>query len=294
MSRRRGREWRLAALLLLPSIVLFGLFVFYPFVNNFRLALFRNPPFPGLPAHYVGLSQVGDVLTSSSFLQSLVSTILFVVMVVPASIILGLLLAVIAHRKLRGMPIYRTIFSSTIASSVAVAAVIFGTLMNPVVGLLPWLGLSPSTPFLESPTTALPAIAVLTVWQGLGLAFIVMSAGLQAVPDELLEAAEIDGATAWTRFWRVTVPLLSPMIFFTLVVATITALQSFGQVDILIGYQRAGYLHTNVLTYNIYTTLLVQNNPGVAAILSIVLFFITLGVTLLQLRFLERRVHYAR
>ncbi len=174
------------------------------------------------------------------------------------------------------------------------AAVIFGTLMDPVVGLLPWLGLSPSTPYLSSPTTALPAIAVLTIWQGLGLAFIVLSAGMQAVPDELLEAAEIDGASAWTRFWRVTVPLLSPMIFFTLVVATITALQTFGQVDLLIGYQRAAFLHTNVLTYNIYTTLLVQNDPGVAAVLSIVLFLLTLGVTLLQLRFLERRVHYAR
>jgi sn-glycerol 3-phosphate transport system permease protein len=294
MIRRRGREWRLAALLLLPSLVLFGVFVFYPFANNFRLALFQNPPLPGLPAHYVGLSQVGNVLTSTSFLQSLVSTILFVVMVVPTSIVLGLVLAVVAHRKLRGIGIYRTIFSSTIASSVAVASVIFGTLMDPVVGLLPWLGLSPSTPYLSSPTTALPAIAVLTIWQGLGLAFIVLSAGMQAVPDELLEAAEIDGATPWVRFWRVTVPLLSPMIFFTLVVATIAALQSFGQVDLLIGYQHAAFLHTNVLTYNIYTTLLVQNDPGVAAILSIVLFLLTLGVTLLQLRFLERRVHYAR
>lgn len=292
--RRAGREWRLALVLLLPSLALFGIFTFYPFANNFKLALFENPPFPGLPSRYVGLHQVGQVLTSSNFLQSLVSTIFFVAMVVPASIVLGLALAVAAHRKLKGVAIYRTIFSSTIASSVAVAAVIFGTLMDPVVGLLPWLGLSPKTPFLENPTTALPAIAVLTVWQGLGLAFIVLSAGLQAVPDELLEAAEIDGADAWTRFRRVTVPLLSPMIFFTLVVATIAALQSFGQIDLLITYQQAAYLHTNVLTFNIYQSLLIQQNPGQAAVLSIVLFLITLAVTLFQLRFLERRVHYAR
>lgn len=292
--RRRNKDTALAYLLLLPAAVIFGVFVFYPFARNFKLALYENPPFPGLPSHYVGLHQVAQVLTSTNFLQSLVSTLLFVIMVVPASVFFGLLLAVAAHRKLKGMALYRMIFSSTVASSVAVAAVIFGTLLDPVVGLLPWLGLSPSTPYLESPTTALPAIAVLTVWQGLGLAFVILSAGLQTVPDDLLEAAQIDGAGPWTRLWRITVPMLSPTIFFAIVVATITAFQSFGQVDILIGYERAAYLHTNVLTYNIYSSLLVYNNPGEAAVLSIVLFLLTLAVTLLQLRFLERRVHYAR
>lgn len=292
--RRRNRESLLAYLLLLPAAFIFGVFVFYPFVMNFKLALYENPPFPNLPARYAGFHQVTQVLTSSNFLQSLVSTIFFVAMVVPASVILGLFLAVGAHRKLKGIGVYRMIFSSTVASSVAVAAVIFGTFLNPVVGLLPWLGIKPSTPFLQSPTWALPTIAALTVWQGIGLAFVILSAGLQTVPDELLESAQIDGAGPWTRLWRVTVPLLSPTVFFTIVVATITAFQSFGQIDILISYERAAYLHVNVLTYNIYSNLLVYDNPGEAAILSIVLFLMTLVVTLLQLRFLERRVHYAR
>jgi sn-glycerol 3-phosphate transport system permease protein len=290
---RRRKEALLGYLLLLPAVAIFGVFVFYPFAYNFKLALYQNPPFPGLPSHYVGLHQVSQVVTSSGFLQSLVSTIFFAVMVVPTGIIIGLLLAVAAHRRLRGIGVYRTIFSSTVVSSVAVAAVIFGTLMDPVVGLLPWLGINPHPPLLQSPTLALPAVAVLTVWQGIGLAFIVMSAGLQSVPDEILEAATVDGASAASRFFRVTVPLLSPTIFFTTVVATIMAFQSFGQIDLLIG-QNAAYLHANVLTYNIYNTLLVQRNPGQAAVLSIVLFFITLLMTLIQLRLLERRVHYAR
>jgi ABC-type sugar transport system permease subunit len=121
-----------------------------------------------------------------------------------------------------------------------------------------------------------------------------MSAGLQSVPDELLEAAQIDGAGAWTRFWRMTVPLLSPTIFFALVVSTIYAFQSFGAVDILIGYQNAANLHANVLIYEIVNTLQMENNPGAAAIMATVLFLITLGLTLLQMRFLERRVHYAK
>jgi sn-glycerol 3-phosphate transport system permease protein len=137
-------------------------------------------------------------------------------------------------------------------------------------------------------------VAVITIWQFLGLSFIIMSAGLQSVPDELLEAARIDGANAWQRFWRMTVPLLSPTIFFALIVSTIYAMQAFGAVDILIGAPNAVRLHTNVLIYNIVNTLQIENNPGAAAIMATVLFLITLGLTLVQLRFLERRVSYAR
>jgi sn-glycerol 3-phosphate transport system permease protein len=283
----------LAYLLLAPALLAFGVFTFYPFLRNFKLMLYETPPVPGLPAHYVGLHQIVPTLTSTQFTQSLVTTLIFVVLVVPLSLILGLVLAVAGHRRLKGIAIYRMIFSSTVVSSVAVASVVFGTLLNPVVGLLPWLGINPSPPALENSTWALPAVAVITIWQFLGLSFIIMSAGLQSVPDELLEAAQIDGAGAWTRFWRMTVPLLSPTIFFALVVSTIYAFQSFGAVDILIGYQNAANLHANVLIYEIVNTLQMENNPGAAAIMATVLFLITLGLTLLQMRFLERRVHYA-
>ena len=293
LRARHRREAGLAYLLLVPALAVFGVFTFYPFFRNFKLMLYETPPVPGLPAHYVGLHQIGPVLSSTQFTQSLLTTLVFVVLVVPTSLVLGLALAVAAHRKLKGMAVYRMIFSSTVVSSVAVASVVFGTLLNPVVGLLPWLGINPTPPALESTTWALPAVAVITIWQFLGLSFIIMSAGLQSVPDELLEAAQIDGAGTWTRFWRVTVPLLSPTIFFAVIVSTIYAFQSFGAVDILIGNQSAVRLHTNVLIYNIVNTLQVENNPGAAAIMATVLFLITLSLTLLQMRFLERRVHYA-
>ena len=294
LRSRLRKEAALAYLLLLPALVLFGAFSFYPFLRNFKLMLYETPPVPGLPAHYVGLHQIIPTLTSTQFTQSLVTTIVFVILVVPISLLLGLALAVAAHRKLKGMAVYRVIFSSTVVSSVAVASVVFGTLLNPVVGLLPWLGINPTPPALESTTWALPSVALITIWQFLGLSFIIMSAGLQSVPDELLEAARIDGAGSWTRFWRMTVPLLSPTIFFAVVVSTIYAFQAFGAVDILIGPQNAARLHTNVLIYNILNTLQIDSNPGTAAIMASALFLIILGLTLLQLRFLERRVSYAR
>jgi sn-glycerol 3-phosphate transport system permease protein len=288
---RRARESGLAALLLVPSLVIFGVFIFYPLARNVWLGFYRNPPFPGLPSRYVGFDQYRDVLTSTDFVESLRTTVLFALMTVPVGIALGLGLAVLAHQQLRGVAVYRTFFSSTVATSVAVAAVIFGTLMNPQVGLLPWLGISPDPPILQNPTWALPAVAVATVWQTLGLTFILMSAGLQGVPDELLEAARVDGASAWSRFWHVTLPMLSPTIFFAVVIGSIFAFQTFGQIDLLT--QGGPLRKTNVLTYFIYTEV-TGGDQGKAAVLAVALFLLTLLLALAQIRLLERRVTYER
>jgi sn-glycerol 3-phosphate transport system permease protein len=291
-SRRALRESGLAFVMLAPAMVVFVVFIFYPFLKNFELSLYSVPPFPGLPSKYVGFDQVSDVLGSQEFLDSLWTTVLFALLTVPIGIFLGIGLASLAHQKLKGVGIYRTIFSSTVATSVAVASVIFGTLMNPQVGLLPWLGIDPQPPILDNPDLALLGVAVATIWQNLGLSFILMSAGLQAIPEELLEAAEVDGAGTWSKFRNVTLPLLSPTIFFAVVVGSIFAFQTFGQIDLLT--QGGPLKKTNVLTYFIYSELREQKNPGKAAVLAIALFVITMILTLLQLRFLERRVHYAR
>ena len=288
----RWKERGLASLFLAPSLIVFGVFVFYPLVNNVILGFYRTAPFPGLPDNYVGFDQYKDVLSSSDFWNSLKTTVLFALMTVPVGIALGLALAVLAHQQLRGVGIYRTFFSSTVATSVAVAAVIFGTLMNPQVGLLPWIGIDPHPPILQNPTWALPAVAITTVWQTLGLTFILMSSGLQSVPDDLLEAARVDGASAWSRFWHVTLPLLSPTIFFAVVIGTIFAFQTFGQIDLL---TQGGPLNkTNVLTYFIFKELNVQNDRGAAAVLAVALFLLTLLLALAQIRLLERRVSYDR
>jgi sn-glycerol 3-phosphate transport system permease protein len=291
--RRRRRQALLGYALVLPSFVIFGLFVFYPFVRNIQLGLYRTPPFPGVPAEFVGLDQYGDVLTSSYFLDSLKTTVLFFLLTVPTGIFAGLGLAVLAHQKLRGVTAYRTIFSSTVATSVAAASVIFFTLLNPQVGLFTyWLGREGQLSVLQDPDTALLAVSVATVWQNLGLAFILMSAGLQAIPDELYEAARMDGAGAWSRFRNVTIPMMSPTIFFASVVGGILAFQAFGQIDIL---TEGGPLNkTNVLVYAIYREVFKHNNEGVAAVFAMALFVIVALLTLFQLRFIERRVTYAR
>ncbi|MFM7616059.1 MAG: carbohydrate ABC transporter permease [Actinomycetes bacterium] len=287
---RRRREAGLGYLMLVPSLLVFSVFVFYPFLRNFYLGFFRTPPFPGLPQRFVGFDQYREVLTSSYFSNSMRVTILFALLTVPTGIVLGLVLAMLANQQLRGIGWYRTIFSSTVATSVAVASVIFGTLLNPQVGLLPWLGISTTPSILENPKYALLAVAVTTIWQNLGLSFIVMSSGLQAIPDEIIEASEVDGAGSVMRFLRVTLPLLSPTVFFAVVVGSIVAFQSFGQIDLLT--QGGPLQKTNVLTYAIYTALRGEQNEGKAAVLSVALFAVTLVLTIAQMRILERRVHY--
>jgi sn-glycerol 3-phosphate transport system permease protein len=290
---RKTREAALGYLLVLPSLLVFGTFVFYPFFRNFQLSFYRTPPFPNLPKRYVGLQQFHDILGSASFRNSLKVTLLFAVISVPTGIVLGLALAVVAHQRLRGITVYRTIFSSTVATSVAVASVIFFTLLNPVIGLLNyWFGRTHALSPLDDPKWALVAVAGVTIWQNLGISFILMSAGLQAVPDELLEAARVDGAGVWSRFRNVTLPLLSPTLFFAAVVGGILAFQAFGQIDLLT--KGGPNEHTNVLVYAIYTAVFRDNDSGKAAVLAIVLFGVTLLLTLVQLRFLERRVQYER
>ena len=135
--RRRARETGVAAIMLAPSLIIFGVFVYYPFIKNFQLAFYRQSvSFGNSTREYVGFDQIRDVLGDGEFRDSLWVTVRFVLLTVPAGIALGVLLAALAHQRLRGIGLYRTIFSSTVASSVAVASVIFLTLLNPQIGLI--------------------------------------------------------------------------------------------------------------------------------------------------------------
>ena len=293
LTPSRRREAALGYAMVTPALIVFATFVFYPMVRTVVQGFYRAPPFPGLPSHAVGLRQYRQVLTSANFRHSLQTTVLFGIYTVPTGIALGTGLAVLAHQKLRGIAVFRTIFSSTVATSVAVASVIFFTLLNPQIGLFSyWLGEVGGVGILQNPTWALPAVSVVTVWQTLGFTFILMSAALQSVPDELIEAARVDGAGPWRTFWRVTLPLLSPTMLFAAVVGSIAAFQAFGQIDLLT--QGGPINHTRVLTYYLYEEAFQRNNDGVAAVVAVALFVITLVLTLIQLRLLERRVFYAR
>ena len=289
---RRAREAFLGYLLIVPAIAAFGLFVFYPLVKTAYLGFFLAPPTPNLPSHYVAFHQYAQVLGSSDFRDSLGRTGLFVLFTVPLGIVIGLSLATLAQKKVPGIRAFRTIYSSSVATSVAVASVVFFTLLNPEVGLLSyWFGKEGGNGILADPHWALPAIAMVTIWQNTGFTFILMSAALQSLPEDVLEASMVDGASGFERFRRITLPLLSPIIFFAAVIGIIGGFQAFGQIDLL---TQGGPNHaTLVLIYDLYQQAFQFNNPGYAAVLSVALFFILLLLTFLQFWFFQRRVSYA-
>jgi sn-glycerol 3-phosphate transport system permease protein len=284
--KRRAGDAVIALALLAPSMVIFAAFFFYPLYRLVYLSMNRPDNF-GRRELYVGPTQLASTLTGEQFSSGLRITLTFVALTVPLGIVLGTLLAVAAHRRLRGIRIFQMIFSSTVGSSAAVASVVFFVLLNPEVGYFRDV----SFLSLADPETALRGIAVTAIWQNLGLTFVIVLAGLQAVPDEILEAAALDGFGPFRRFFRVTVPLISPTLLFLMVVLVIFGFQAYAQMDIL---TRGGPVDsTQTLVFKI-----VENRSGpatsVGAGLSLGLFGVTLLVTLGQFLILERRVHYGR
>ena len=284
-NRRRrysAKETALAALFLAPSIGVFVAFSYRPFLNLAYWGTFearRN----GAVQESVGLEQYREQLTSDEFREGLWHSVQFVIYTVPLGLVLGVLLAVAAHRKLKGIKVFQAIFSSTLASSVAVTSVIFFVLLNPEVGVA-------RVDWLNDPDRAMLAVALPSVWQNLGLAFVIVLAGLQAVPDEVLEAATLDGYGPVRRLLRITLPLISPVLLFLVVVLVVFGFQAFAQIDIITKGDPAGATETLVFKINRRNR---PDNIGIGAVFSVGLFAVTFVVTALQFLLLERRVHYA-
>lgn len=294
MNSSPARHRLLAAGLLAPSAIVLGIFVVYPFLRTIWLGFYQTDPFGG-NRRFVGGAQYVDTVTSSEFGNSLWVTVTFTLLTVPTGLILGLLLAVLAHQRLRGIVIYRTIFSSTVATSVAVASLMFLAILSPSVGVINqvirWLGGQPIY-FLQSTTWALVALAAVTVWQNLGIIFIVTSAGLQSLPEDLYESARLDGAGPVRRFFSITIPLLSPTLLFGFVVLTITSFQTFGQVDLLT--QGGPLRSTNLIVYSIFDTAFRSFDQGRAAAQAVVLFVILALLSYIQFQAAKKRVFYGR
>ncbi|MCB0962186.1 MAG: sugar ABC transporter permease [Acidimicrobiales bacterium] len=279
LRRYDAKEVGLAFAFLAPSFAVFVAFFYLPFIRLIGWGTYESER-GGASYRYVGFDQYREVLTGSDFLQGLQHSVVYVLYTVPAGLVLGTLLAVAAHRQLRGIKVFQAIFSSTLASSVAVSSVIFFFLLNPVIGVfqVDWISQSGWSLFAAS----LPSI-----WQNLGLSFVIVLAGLQAVPDEVIEAATLDGYGPWRKLTRITLPLISPVLLFLLVVLVIFGFQAFAQIDIITKGGPSGSSET--LVYKIFNE---TQDYGRGAVLSVGLFFVTLVVTFLQFVILERRVHY--
>lgn len=246
-----------------------------------------------MPTKFIGLDNYIDNLSSEGFRSSLWATLLFTVMVVPVTMAIALALAILANEKIRGIGFFRTVYAMPLAISSAAAAVVWRLIFHPSQGILNTvlgaIGL-PTFGWLTDPRIALVSVAITTIWMHIGFTFIVLLGGLQAVPTELYESAAIDGANRRRQLRHVTLPLLSPVLFFVSVVLVINSLQSFGQIDILTGGGPAGA--TNLIVYEIYQNAFVRNQVGYASAETIVLFLLIMVLTGVQYRIGDKKVHY--
>ena len=273
---------------IMPSLIIFSLFLFYPFFKTLYLSLYKTDKM-GQPKLFVGFENYTDLFSSPSFYNSLVVTFVFVCIVVLGSMAIGLLTAVLCNKSFPGIRAFSTAYALPMAIASSSAAMIFKIILHPSVGIANKV-LNSNINWLTDPKYALICVAVLTAWLNSGINFLYFSAGLSNIDESIYERASIDGANSIHQFFKLTLPGLSPILFYTFVVNIIQAFQAFGQVKILT--QGGPGESTNLLVYSIYRDAFFNYRFGSAAAQSVILFAIIMILTLVMFKMEKKGVKY--
>lgn len=273
---------------IVPAMAIFAVFLFFPFFKTIYLSLYKTNKM-GQAKLFVGVGNYTELLTSSSFFNSILVTVLFVLIVVSVSMLLGLITAVLCNQTFPGIRFFSTAYALPMAIASSSAAMIFKIMLHPSIGIVnKVLGLHIN--WISDPNYALVCVALLTAWLNSGINFLYFSAGLSNIDDTIYERASVDGANSVQKFFRLTLPGLSPILFYTLVVNIIQAFQSFGQVKVLT--QGGPGESTNLIVYSIYRDAFFNYRFGSAAAQSVILFIIIMALTLCMFRIEKKGVHY--
>ena len=272
---------------ILVNIIVFTVFNFIPWMSMIQTSFYETDLLSG--REFVGLGHLFRMFEDQHLHRAILNTIVFVIMFVPALIAVSLVVAILVNRHLFGMKMFRSLYFLPNVTSIAVLALIFRRFLSPrpdapinyVLGLI---GI-PAQKFLIDVDQALPSIVVISLWEAFGYYMIIWLAGLQNIPNELYDAASVDGADGWKLHRHVTIPMLRPTAAFIVVLSTIGALQVFGSIFILTG---GGPVYaTTTIVYHIYQQAFNFGRFGYASSLSIFFFIIILIITLIQTKFLR-------
>lgn len=278
--------------LVLPQLLITFIFFFLPAGQAVMQSVMMEDPF-GLSTEFVGLANFRELFADPNYIASFKITILYAVLVAFSGLAISLLLAVCADRVLRGGGVYKTFLIVPYAIAPAVAGVLWMFIFNPTLGTLSHalraFGLDWN--YMVHSGHALTLIVIAAVWKQVSYNFIFFLAGLQAVPKSLLEAAAMDGAGPFRRFWSVVFPLLSPTTFFLLVMNVVYAFfETFAIVDATT--MGGPGQDTNILVYKVFLDGFRNMNFGGSAAQSVILMVMVIALTVFQFRFIERRVNY--
>lgn len=293
MLKEMRKEWT-AYLFLAPGLLLFAVFVVFGVSFSFYLSFHEwNIIEPEKP--FVGLGNYIDLMQDRRFKGAVVNTLYYAGISVPLTMLSGLLVALLLNNQIWGRGIFRTLYYLPAVTSAVAAAIIWKWIYNGDYGLLNFyllkFGLiSEPLGWLSNPDLAMPSVILVSVWQGVAFQMVVFLAGLQAIPQELYDAAKVDGATAWKRLRHITIPLLSPTMFFLFIISMIGALQQFTNVFLLTG---GGPLRrTTTVGYMVYQKAFKEFEMGYASAISYLLFAMMVVFTVLYWRHMYREIEY--
>jgi multiple sugar transport system permease protein len=290
-AARRPRRWRqllVAYSFIAPNFIGFAIFTLGPILFAFALAFLHWDG--SNPISFAGLDNFWRLFGDRAFIQAFWNTILYALLSVPLTMVCALALAILLNQKIRGRELFRTIMFFPYVASLVAVAVVWNMLFNPEMGpvnmLLYTLGVTPQhlPKWAADKNWAMVTVALFSVWKNMGYYMVIYLAGLQAINRDLYEAAAIDGAGPWQRFFYVTLPQLRPTTFFVSVMLTIQSFKVFDQIYLLT--QGGPGTSTLVLVYHIYNEAFISWDLGYSSMVALVLFLVVLVLGFVALRYL--------
>ena len=271
-----------------PIMIFAILFVYYPFIKTMINSLCAVND-KGEILRFVGLENFKYVFGRSDFEKALKNSLLITLINVPCTLILTISLARLATKKRRLSPVYETMFTLPMSISMSAACMIFKSMFSPTLGFInAFFGLDLG--WFESRDTALYTCLILTIWMGIGFDFLLFQSAFRAIPQQVTEAADLDGAGFFTRLFKIEVPLISSTIFYVLCTNTVLAMMTSGPMIIIT--QGGPSRSTTTLMYMMFASGYGSSNYSLAAVVSLVAFVLTFGFTVLSLIFERKKVHY--
>ena len=293
MTREKLKNWLWGYGMILPLMIGLAVFYFYPVGRVIRDSLYDVGAFN--KSTWAGLKNYQNMLSDSTMWKSLINTFCYVLIIVPGTVFFSLVLAALLNLKMRGRGVFRVIFFIPTVTMSAAIAMVWRWIFNGDFGILNYLVTSlggTARYWLSESSTALACIALVSVWMGVGYNMIILLAGIQGIPSVYYEAAELDGATKIRQFFTITVPLVSPTLFFVLTTTVISTLQTFDVIYMMIPPKSTALRYTQSVVMYFYRNAFEFSKKGYASAIAVFLFVIIMLLTLLQMRLQKKWVVY--
>ena len=288
-SAKRRREGRRVFFLLLPIMVFTIAFVYFPFIRTIINA-FSRVNSKGIIKGFAGLENFIYTYSRKDFLPALKHTLIIAIFNVPITLVITLTLALLSQKRRRLSAVYETMFTLPMSVSMSAACMIFKSMFSPSVGFINYF-FSLKLGWFESTETALAACIILTVWMGIGFDYLLLLSALRGIPKSVMEATEVDGISLWRKIFLVEIPLISPTIFYIFCTNLVLCMMTSAPMIIIMGVSPESSA-TNTLMSMMYQSGFSSSDYGLAAVLSLTAFLLTLLFTILSFVAEKRRVHY--